>query len=268
MDAAELVESTGNELDAQGEARLYAALRHFWQPVMYAAELAERPVKVFLLGEQLVVVRLGGEVRCFPDVCVHRGTALSLGSVEGDQLRCAYHGWTYGADGACTSIPACHGAHVPRPARLSPYLVAEQGGLIWVCLATEPRPPLPEFPQLHDPRVLPGRQEPSPTSGTPAPPAVWRDYVDFFGHFAWVHDGVLGTRGPSPRCTSTDVWREGGELQDASYTDFIEPAGSMKNDGLGDASSETSATELIPTQIRYRLFMPSTVLLDQEAARR
>ena len=46
-------------------------------------------------------------------------TALSLGSVEGNKLRSAYHGWTYGADGACPSIPACHGAHVPRPARLS-----------------------------------------------------------------------------------------------------------------------------------------------------
>ena len=40
--------------------------------------------------------------------------------MEGNKLRCADHGWTYGADGACPSIPACHGAHVPRPARLSP----------------------------------------------------------------------------------------------------------------------------------------------------
>ena len=144
-------------------------------------------------------------------------------------------------------------------ARLSPYLVAEQGGLIWVCLATEPRLPLPEFPQLHDPRFRVVRAEPYEWDTSAA--RRLENYVDF-GHFAWVHDGVLGTR-DHPEVPEHDVWREGGELR-FGYTDFIEPAGSMKNDGLGDASSETSATELIPTQIRYRLFMPSTVLLDQE----
>src|SRR5438309_591865 len=141
---------SANELDASAEASLYRALRRMWHPVAQAADIADAPQKAVLLDEQLVVVRLGGQVRVFPDLCVHRGTALSLGWVEDDQLRCAYHGWTYGADGVCTSIPARFGSNIPRRARLRPYQVAEAYGLIWVCLEDEPRYPIPEFPEWGD----------------------------------------------------------------------------------------------------------------------
>ncbi len=77
-----------NEMDVAGEQALYRAMRNFWHPVMYASELGEdRPAKAVLLDQDLVLVRLGGEVRCFRDLCLHRGTALSLGWVEGDRLR-------------------------------------------------------------------------------------------------------------------------------------------------------------------------------------
>jgi len=251
VDASQL---SGNEFDVEGEARVFGALRHFWQPVMYATDLDTDPAKVVLLREQLVLVRLGGEVRCFADLCAHRGTALSLGWVEDDQLRCAYHGWTYGQDGICTSIPARHGPNIPKRARLTRYLAQEQDGLIWVCLAEEPRLPLPEFPQWHDDRFR-----------MVAPPAYeWNtsaarrleNYVDF-AHFAWVHDGVLGSR-DHPEVPEHEVWREGAEIR-FGYTNFMEPAGASKNEGL-----DAEDAELVPTQITYRLFMPSTVLMDQE----
>ena len=63
--------SVANALDPAGEARVYRALRHFWHPVAYASNVNERPVRATLLDEQLVLVRLGGEVRCFRDLCVH-----------------------------------------------------------------------------------------------------------------------------------------------------------------------------------------------------
>jgi vanillate O-demethylase monooxygenase subunit len=254
MDTSDVVDEVGNQLDVAGEARLYRALRHFWQPVMYAADLGERPEKVVLLGEQLVVARLGSEVRCFADLCVHRGTALSLGRVEGDQLRCAYHGWTYGPDGMCTSIPSCHGVHIPRRAQLTAYSATEAAGLVWVCLGGEPRLPVPEFPQLDDPRFRVITVEPYEWDTSAA--RRLENYVDF-GHFAWVHDGVLGSR-DHPEVPDHEVQRVGGELR-FGYTDFAEPAATTKNEGTG-----THATELIPTQISYRLFMPSSVLLDQE----
>src|ERR1700730_13386684 len=102
-------ELTRNELDEAGESRLYRGLRHFWLPVMLGSQLQDAPRPAVLLGEQLVLARMAGSVRCFDDICAHRGAALSLGQVEDSKLRCAYHGWTYGADGACTAIPARFG---------------------------------------------------------------------------------------------------------------------------------------------------------------
>jgi phenylpropionate dioxygenase-like ring-hydroxylating dioxygenase large terminal subunit len=200
---------TRNELDRAGEARLYLALRHFWQPVMLAADLSDRPQRAELLGEQLVLVRMAGEIRCFADRCAHRGAALSLGWLEDDQIRCRYHGWTYGPDGSCTAIPARFGTVVPGRARLHSYLADERYGIVWVCLMPEPALPLPEFPEFGSPgyRVTMG------------PVYEWKssahrrveNFVDF-AHFAWVHDGVLGSH-ENPEVEDHDVWRDGPALR-------------------------------------------------------
>jgi vanillate O-demethylase monooxygenase subunit len=243
--------SAANELDQAGEERLYRAMRHFWHPVMYADDLVDKPEAVVLLGEQLVLARLGGEVRCFSDLCVHRGTPLSIGSIDGDQLRCAYHGWTYGTDGVCTAIPSRFGARIPSRARLSVYQVAERHGLIWVCLE-DPVFPLPEFPEEDMDRFRITR----------APAYDWEtsthrrieNYIDV-SHFAWIHDGVLGDHN-QPEVNDYEVARHGGELRYV-YQGQEESADILKNEGLLD-SEESFVSEL-----QYRIFMPGTVLLQQ-----
>lgn len=251
------VESVGrsltNALDPAGEARLYQALRHFWHPVAYAANVNERPVRATLLDEQLVLVRLAGEVRCFRDLCVHRGTALSLGWIEDEQLRCAYHGWTYGPDGVCTQIPARFGSNIPSRAKLTRFAAEERNGLVYVCLEREPVFPIPEFPGWTDPafRCIDVDEYDWPTSAA----RRIENYVDF-SHFAWVHDGVLGDR-EHPEVPDHDVWREGPALR-FGYDDYVEPADIDKNEGLDRAGDRT-----VNTQLRYHLFMPNTVLLEQ-----
>ena len=80
--------------------------RACWHPVGFAKGLADAPVHEDLLGEPLVLWRgQDGSPRAMSDLCVHRGTALSLGTVSDDQIVCAYHGWRYGADGRCMAIP-------------------------------------------------------------------------------------------------------------------------------------------------------------------
>ena len=64
------------------EDGLYEALRDYWHPVAYASELdGGGPLAATLLDEPLVLARIDGRVSAFRDVCVHRGTALSLGVV-------------------------------------------------------------------------------------------------------------------------------------------------------------------------------------------
>jgi phenylpropionate dioxygenase-like ring-hydroxylating dioxygenase large terminal subunit len=143
-----------------------------------------------LLGEPLVLWRdTRGSVRAFRDVCVHRGTALSLGRVEGDEIVCAYHGWRYGADGACTTIPQlAEPTRVPSRARAVTYDTRERYGIVWVALDAPARP-IPEVAELDDAawRVV--------RTG----PFAWKcdasrqveNFTDF-GHFAFVHAGLLG----------------------------------------------------------------------------
>jgi phenylpropionate dioxygenase-like ring-hydroxylating dioxygenase large terminal subunit len=131
-------------------------------------------------------------VHAFRDVCVHRGTALSLGRVEADELVCAYHGWRYGGDGACTAIPQLAApAAVPTRARALAYPVTERHGIVWAALAA-PRWPIPDVPELAQAgwRVV--------RTG----PFLWacdasRQIENFtdFGHFAFVHAGLLGDAG-------------------------------------------------------------------------
>jgi 5,5'-dehydrodivanillate O-demethylase len=66
--------------------------------------------------------------------CAHRGTQVTVGWVEGDEIRCRYHGWKFGPDGQCTEQPG-----EPEPfcekIRIKSYPTREYLGLIFAYLA-------------------------------------------------------------------------------------------------------------------------------------
>jgi phenylpropionate dioxygenase-like ring-hydroxylating dioxygenase large terminal subunit len=241
-----------NELDAAGEERLYRALRSFWHPLMYSSELEAGPKRAVLLDEPLVAVRLGGQVRVFADLCVHRGTALSLGWIEDDQLRCAYHGWTYGADGKCTQIPARFGASIPSRAKLRAYRCVETNGIIWASLAEDPVFPVPDFPEFDDPGF---RVAEVPAYDWNAGAARRTENFVDFAHFAWVHDGVLGRR-DHPEVPEHDVRRDAAELRFSIVLD--EPTDISKTETYGIDASDP----VLQGERNYRLPMPFTVWLQ------
>jgi len=259
MRSEETIDEAGNLLDVAGEARLYRAMRHFWHPVAYASELTDRPVPAVLLDQAVVLARLEGAVRCFPDRCVHSGTALSLGSVQDDRLRCPYDGWAYGPDGVCTEIPARSGRSLPR-AGLHPYPVRERNGLIYVCLEQDPALPIPEFPEWED----------ASFRSVAVPSYEWNagaarrieNYVDF-SHFAWVHDGILGSRDEA-EVPDHEVWREGGELRFGEGF-FTSPPdeGPVAEGRARDRAGLPFQTGTVLADKSYRLFLPYTVWLDQ-----
>jgi vanillate O-demethylase monooxygenase subunit len=158
--------------------------------VSYSHDVGAEPRATMLLGEPLVLWRdAGGMMRAFRDLCVHRGTALSLGRVHGDEIVCAYHGWRYRGDGSCSAIPQlADPARVPARARATTYQATERYGLVWVAL-DGPRWPMPDVRELDD-----GTWRTVRTG-----PFAWRcdasrqveNFTDF-GHFAFVHEGLLG----------------------------------------------------------------------------
>jgi 5,5'-dehydrodivanillate O-demethylase len=130
-------------------------LRCFWQPVYRAEDLPlghARPVLV--LGEEFTLYRgEGGTPHLVAFRCAHRGTQLSTGWVEGDQLRCFYHGWKYDGAGQCVEMPA-EDASFPPKVRIASYPVVEYLGLIFAYLGEGEAPPPPRFPDFERGGVL------------------------------------------------------------------------------------------------------------------
>lgn len=210
------------------EGDLWPTLRHYWHPVALADEVGEKPAGVRLLDERIALCRLGGRVRAFHDLCIHRGTPISLGWVEGETLVCAYHGWSYRADGRCVRIPSLPPEHpIPKKACLTSYPAQEKYGLIWVCPSETPRAPIPEHPALADPehRVVVRDRRNWKCSAARA----IENFVDF-AHFPWVHEGILGER-EHPRTPDVQVVRAGEELRFgfANLPDRIHPVSHTRN---------------------------------------
>jgi 5,5'-dehydrodivanillate O-demethylase len=124
-------------------------MRRFWHPVLRAEELAPGRAKpIRIMSEDFTLYR--GETGT-PHVvafrCAHRGTQLSTGWVEGDEIRCFYHGWKYDASGQCIEQPA-----EPEPfcqrVRVRSYPTEEYLGLIFVYFGEGDPPPLPHYPEF------------------------------------------------------------------------------------------------------------------------
>ena len=141
-----------SQVKGLSEGALWPALRDYWHPVAFSEEIEEdKPLATTLLDERIVVCRLGGQPRAFYDLCIHRGTPLSLGWIENDEIVCAYHGWSYNAEGKCTRIPSVPENHpIPRKACLTPYRCEEKHGIVWVCMSGNPRTPIADYPEYHE----------------------------------------------------------------------------------------------------------------------
>ena len=168
----------------------WRALAPHWYPVAFSHEIQDRPFAARLLDERVVVYRLSdGRVAAAKDICYHRGAPLSLGSVEGDEIICKYHGLRYNASGQCVCIPAHpNGAISPR-LRLHMLRAQEAFGLVWVQLVEDDSTKLPVMDEWNHPdylQVLP--------NSVPMDASAGRQIEGFLdvSHFAFVHVESFG----------------------------------------------------------------------------
>jgi phenylpropionate dioxygenase-like ring-hydroxylating dioxygenase large terminal subunit len=184
------------------------ALRNYWHPVALSSAVTDKPIAVVLLNTDVVIWRNKDGIFAFKDLCVHRGTRLSIGWIDKGELVCPYHGWCYSKEGAVTRIPSIPPERpIPAKARVEKYRCEERYGLVFVCLG-EPRRPLYEVPASIDSdkykRHVVG-------------PVYWkasaaRSFENFFdeAHLPWAHDGYLGSRENVPLIPQREVQEKNG----------------------------------------------------------
>jgi phenylpropionate dioxygenase-like ring-hydroxylating dioxygenase large terminal subunit len=226
-------------------------LLHDWHPVVSLAQLEDKPVLgAHLLGEDIVVWRCGAgpnDVLVWQDLCVHRGTRLSLGNVQGETLACPYHGWTYGADGHCTHIPAHPEQTPPEKAKVKTYRAMVKYGLVWASLG-DPKHDVGCFPEWDDVayrKILCG-----PYHLHASGPRIVENFLDV-AHFAFVHEGILGDRSrPEIMDYEAEITPEGVVAKGVRV---------YQPNGLGDGKGAD-------VEYTYKALRPLTAYLLKESA--
>jgi 5,5'-dehydrodivanillate O-demethylase len=116
-------------------------LRLFWQPVAVSKALAPKSAKAIrILGEDLTLYRgESGTPYLVGSHCLHRLTLLHTGWIEGDEIRCMYHGWKYDGAGRCIERPA-ERIRLPDGKKIAGYPTKEYAGLIFAYMGSGEAP--------------------------------------------------------------------------------------------------------------------------------
>ncbi len=126
---------------------------------MAASSKALKPGRVIgrVFMEQPVLLGRDKAGRPFAlrDLCPHRGVALSAGAFDGEEVRCPFHGWRFGTDGQCRSIPSqVESSRLkPESVKVRSFPCQEVQGNVWIFLGRpglEPPGPPPTIPDLGD----------------------------------------------------------------------------------------------------------------------
>lgn len=129
-------------------------MRRYWQPCALSKDItSEKPQKIRLLGEDLVIFRDGrGNPGLVHQHCCHRGANLFYGRIENDGIRCCYHGWKFDVKGNCIEQPAEVNLGNHRDRFRQPwYPVEERYGLIYAYMGPpDKKPVLPHWKHLEE----------------------------------------------------------------------------------------------------------------------
>jgi phenylpropionate dioxygenase-like ring-hydroxylating dioxygenase large terminal subunit len=166
-------------------------LRNSWYVAAWNHELIDgRKLARTILERPIVLYRgASGKVVALDDRCCHRAAPLSMGRIEGDDIRCMYHGMKFDPGGKCIQIPGQD--VIPPKLGVRSYPTVERYNLIWIWPgdAEKADPDLiVDYPPLADSkwRGAPGYMHYT---------ANWLLIVDNlsdFAHLAFVHTHTLG----------------------------------------------------------------------------
>ena len=168
-----------------------AFLMNCWYVAAWDHELHDGKILARTLLNKPVVLFRGesGNYVALDDRCCHRAAPLSMGRLEGDCIRCMYHGLKFDDSGTCVEIPGQD--RIPPTFTVYSYPIEERNHLIWIWMGdpalADPDLILDYLP-LGDPnwRGLPGYLH------YDANYLLIVDNLSDIGHLAFVHTNTLG----------------------------------------------------------------------------
>lgn len=138
-------------------------MRRFWQPVCFSDDLKDLPLRLRILGEDLVAFRdRRGAAGLLELHCPHRGTSLEFGLIGDKGIRCCYHGWLFDIDGTILETPGePAGSTLKERLFHGAYPIREQNGMVFAYMGPpERQPPFPGYDAFDRPgyRMIPGKK--------------------------------------------------------------------------------------------------------------
>jgi phenylpropionate dioxygenase-like ring-hydroxylating dioxygenase large terminal subunit len=125
-----------------------------WFKVCFTDELGrEAVVPSHVWGRDLVAFRgADGRARVLEAYCPHLGAHIGHGGkVEGDTVRCPFHGWRFEGGGRCVEVP--YAKKIPARAELASFPAIERNGYVAAWFHAEGKPPsydIPAVPEVED----------------------------------------------------------------------------------------------------------------------
>ncbi|MFG1644261.1 Rieske 2Fe-2S domain-containing protein [Amycolatopsis sp. NPDC049252] len=207
--------------------------RDQWYVAAYSSEIRDELFSRTVCNEPILFWRSrSGQVIAVPDRCVHRRFPLSQAPsrLVDDTVVCGYHGFTYGTDGKCVSVPGQD--RIPRTARLRPYPLVEQDHFVWVFIgdaAKADASSIPRAPYLDSPDYTTVRgMEP-----LKARYSLLVDNLLDLSHETYLHGGYIGTPEVAATPITTEVDEDAGVIYVSRHMDDAEcPPFYAKSTGL------------------------------------
>jgi vanillate O-demethylase monooxygenase subunit len=165
-------------------------VRDCWYVAAWDHEVGEAPIGRTIINEPVVVYRAAsGALVALADRCCHRFAPLSLGRIEGEELRCMYHGLKFDRSGRCTEIPGQD--MIPATAWVKAYPVVSRHSWVWVWMGDPAKADeslIPEAVGLRDPNwnLRSGQMD------YEANYLLINDNLTDFTHLSYVHANSFG----------------------------------------------------------------------------
>ena len=162
-----------------------------WYVICRKDEIEENKILLkYVFDQEIIIWKKKERIMAWENLCIHRGSRLSLGSINNGILKCAYHGWEYNQDAQCVKIPSQPDIKIPKKACVKSYKVIEKMNMVWINLSKEANDfvNIKEFNESNFNHVASG-----PYIMNASAPRAIENFLDV-AHFPFVHENHLGVK--------------------------------------------------------------------------